>query len=376
MDFEHVRIDDDPPCGRLAFCLTEDLTGNGRPDVIVGGLGDTRETSVLGKRLQLRYVPGIGHLIRRLESNVFWYENPGWRRHDVARAPDLGVGASLIDLTGNGRRDLLVGQNLGRELYWFERPEDPREPWTRHLITDEFRKYHDTAIGDVDDDGEPEVVVLSQRSQTVFYYDVPEDPYRSPWPAEARHTVADGLDVEGASIVDIDGDGRTELLAGPNVFHRTDGRWRREPIAEGWKWTRLAVEDLDGDGRKEVVISEGDRPYHDGESGRLGHFTPPDWTPTVLDDALTNPHSLQVADFTGSGDPDIYVAEMGLGTNDHPRHILFLNRGDGSFDREVMARGVPTHEAKAVDLTGDGRLDIVGKSYTPSHHVDAWIRAG
>ncbi|MFW6152752.1 MAG: FG-GAP repeat domain-containing protein [Halobacteriota archaeon] len=374
MEFEHIRIDDDPPCGRLAFCQPHDLTGNGLPDVIVGGLGDTTERRVLGKRIQLRHLPVTGHLIKRLESNVFWYENPGWKRHEVARAPDLGVGASLVDLTGNGRVDLVDGQNLGHELYWFEQPSDPRDRWTRHLITDEFHKYHDTAIGDVDDDGEPELVVLSQRSETVFYYDIPDDPYVSPWPASARHTVAEGIEVEGAAIVDIDHDGRTELIAGPNVFSRDNGGWDRDRIASGWEWTRVAVADLDGDGRNEVVISEGDRPYHDGQPGRLGTFEPPEWTPTILADSLVNPHSLQVADFTGSGLPDIYVAEMGLDMTDEPDHLLFENRGNGTFERRVIATGVPTHEAKAVDLTGDGRLDIVGKSYTPNHHVDAWIR--
>nr|WP_276277356.1 hypothetical protein [Halomicroarcula sp. SYNS111] len=63
---------------------------------------------------------------------------------------------------------------------------------------------------------------------------------------------------------------------------------------------------------------------------------------------------------------------MGLGENDDPVHLLFRNRGDGTFDREVVSRGIETHEAVAVDMTGDGRIDIVGKSYAPDHHVDVW----
>jgi hypothetical protein len=38
----------------------------------------------------------------------------------------------------------------------------------------------------------------------------------------------------------------------------------------------------------------------------------------------------------------------------------------------VLSSGVPTHEAKLVDLDGDGTLDVVGKSYGPERHVDAW----
>jgi hypothetical protein len=88
-----------------------------------------------------------------------------------------------------------------------------------------------------------------------------------------------------------------------------------------------------------------------------------------------NPHSLQVGDFTGSGTVDIYVAEMGISDNDDPTHHLFVNDGHAGFDEQTIARGIATHEAKAADLDGDGRLDIAGKSYGPTledAHVDVW----
>jgi hypothetical protein len=360
----------------MSFCLTTDLTGNGRPDVLVGALGGEYPVTlpVLDKEIDLRKLPGTREAIHRREWNVFWYENPGWERHDVARAPDLSVGGALGDVTGNGRMDLVAGQNINQyDLYWFEQPDDPREEWTRRLVTDDFEKYHDVAVADVDGDGDVEVVGLSQESEVVFYYDVPEDPRREPWPVANRHVVAEDIDVEGVQIGDFDGDGDVEILAGPNVFHRADdGTWAREQIAEGWEWTRVVAADVDGDGEDEVVVTEGDLPYQGDRRARLGVFDPPDWEETVLHDDLSNPHSLQVADLDGDGAPDIYVAEMGLESGHDPRQFVFWNGGDGTFDAEVIVEGAPTHEAKLVDLDGDGALDIVGKSYVePS--VDAWF---
>ncbi len=396
VQFRHEYIDRSPPCGRLGICLPTDLTGNGRPDLVVGGMG-AEGVSVFGTRLS-RSLPGVGTYLRRRETSLFWYENPGWERHAISSTPDLYVfGNALGDLTGNGRVDLLVGQGIGRrKVFWFEQPSDPRDTWTRHLIGSAFDKYHDLAFGDVDNDGRPEVVGVSQESEVVFYYDIPDDPSIEPWPDDCLHVVAEDTNVEGLAIVDVDGDDANELIAGTSIYQQastassssgspgsepsetggggsTRGDWQREDIVTGWEWTRVAVDDLDDDGDPEVVFAEGDSPLLGDRPGRVAWFDPPSWDEHVLRDDLYCPHTVQIADFDGDGRPDIYVAEMGLGVNDDDaRHIVFLNRGDGEFEEHLVAQGIPTHEAKAVDVDGDGRIDIVGKSYEPHVHVDVW----
>lgn len=396
MDFRHERIDDDPPCGRLGICRTTDLTGNGRQDVIVGGLGDPWlvQLPFIGKRLNLRHLPVTRQAIAQLQPNIFWYENPGWTRHRLSTTARYVFGNALGDVNGNGRLDLLVGQGIGRRnVYWLEQPADPRESWEMHLVAADFEKYHDLAFGDVDNDGEPELIGLSQESETVFYYDIPEDPYREPWPPECLHVIATDVNIEGLEIVDIDSDGRREVIAGTSVFRQEDSvaadpvskrvvadgtgagktsdGWVREEITTGWDWTRVAVADLDADGDLEVVFTEGDSPLLGTRPGRVGWFDPPDWKPHILRDDMYCPHTVQVADFDGSGRPDIYVAEMGHGGHDDPEHVIFRNCGD-EFEEERVAHGIPTHEAKAADLTGNGRPDIVGKSYGSPAHVDVW----
>lgn len=378
MEFEHVRIDDRPPCGRLGFCLTPDLTGNGLPDVLVGGMGRAGRMDLFGKQLKLRQLPLAEPVFQHLESNVFWYENPGWERHDVATAPDLSVGGSYGDIDGDGRPELVIGQNNGNELYWFDPPSDPREPWDRYLITDRFKKYHDTAVADVDGDGADEVILLSQESQIVAYFDIPTNPRVEPWPSADLHVIAEELLVEGVAVADLDGDGETELVAGPNVFRR-DGSpdvWKRQRIEGDWRWTRLAIGDVDGDGRDEIVMTEGDLPYHGNRRGRLGVVDTETWTVEEIDDGLYCPHTVQLGDVTGNGRIDIVVGEMSLGRHQRPRLLLYRNDGPDRFKREEIDVGVATHEAKVTDVNGDGRLDIVGKSYGPPEHVDAWIQQG
>lgn len=223
----------------------------------------------------------------------------------------------------------------------------------------------------MDGDGHPELVIASQASRLLAYYDLPDDPRREPWPRECFHLIAEDLreELEGLLVLDLDGDGQQELLAGPNVYRRdADGRWRASCFASDFVQTRVAAADFDGDGRIELVLCEGE-----SNPGRLAVCRPPDFRPEVLRSDLFHPHSLQIADFDGDGRADIFVAEMGLEENPEPRMFIYRNLGELRFEEHVVQTGIPTHEAKAADLTGDGRPDIVGKPYAGRPRVDVWF---
>ena len=80
-----------------------------------------------------------------------------------------------------------------------------------------------------------------------------------------------------------------------------------------------------------------------------------------------------IADLNEDGLLEIFVGEMGLGRKPKPKMIIYLSRGNGQFEEVIIQRGIPTHEAKVGDLTGDGRPDIVGKPYRPESHIDVWL---
>jgi hypothetical protein len=345
--FRPAVLDPRPPGALHDITLIADVNGNGRQDVIIG--------------------------CRDGDVNLFWYENPSWQRHDMASAPLLEAGGVVLDIAGNGRPDVVAGQQQPEsELYWFECPDDPTLPWPRRVIENRFVNYHDQTAGDVDGDGQPELVFPVRDDGIVAYYDIPPDPRVSPWPTEFFHLVAEGYElIEGVAVVDIDGDGRNEVLAGPNVFRPSSpgDLWAAEPVAPDFVQTRVGAADLDGDGELEIVLCEGE-----SEPGRLAWFKQPGWRLHLLRDDLFHPHSMAIADFDGDGLPDIFVAEMGLGRNPSPRMFIYLNCGGGEFEEVLIHEGTPTHEAKVGDLTGNGLPDIIGKPYSRDDcHIDLWF---
>lgn len=93
--FRRETIDSDPPGSLLDVTLIADVTGNGRPDIVIGGKAGA--------------------------ANLFWYENPTWECHAIASAPELEAGGVSLDITGNGLPDI-VGKPYAPERHvdiWF-----------------------------------------------------------------------------------------------------------------------------------------------------------------------------------------------------------------------------------------------------------------
>lgn len=80
-------------------------------------------------------------------GEVAWYENPTWTKRTIAQLP-LPVAVIAGDVAGNGRNDLVLSHDYGNCMFWC-RPEDGKiswlenpgtydadEPWARHFISD------------------------------------------------------------------------------------------------------------------------------------------------------------------------------------------------------------------------------------------------
>ena len=169
-----------------------------------------------------------------------------------------------------------------------------------------------------------------------------------------------------ASIGDVDGDGHPDIVLAkgrhwPSVDRVLlgDGRggiratYDLGPLADRTYTADLV--DLDGDGDLDLVVSN-DRPdpkrlyFNDG----TGHFG----APSTYGAAEWPTRNATVADVDGDGRPDIVVANRfarGPGAD-----YVCLNRGAGRFDGDCIAfADVPATTIAVADLDGDGDADLV-----------------
>lgn len=136
---------------------------------------------------------------------------------------------------------------------------------------------------------------------------------------------------------------------------------------------RSLAADYDGDGDTDIVRLEYSYPSSATYSGRMTVFrndggTLVDATTAVLPSPVVpdHPRDFEIADFTGDGLADLYVAQHGYDANPFPgTPNLFLTWRNGQLANEFSTRFSPasnvafSHGSSAADVDCDGDLDLV-----------------
>jgi len=137
----------------------------------------------------------------------------------------------------------------------------------------------------------------------------------------------------------------------------------RQPIGrplDGLPWvTDLKVVDLDGDGFQDVLVCDGQL----NQIGWIRQVRPGEFVEQSIGDSVAGPAHVEVADLNGDGHLDVLVASMGVipPSNELTGAVVVLvNDGANRFENRVLLQDVArvTYVA-AADFNQDGLLDLV-----------------
>ena len=321
---------------------------------------------------------------RKQGTSIAWYRkvNDGWQRYVIeSETLPIEAGGTSYDLDRDGDLDLIFGgDSTSNQMWWWENPYpnyQANKAWHRRIIKNSGGKqHHDQIVGDFDGDGTVELVFWNQKAENnqskLFIAELPQDPQQTePWSYREIFTTA--TKSEGLAQGDMDGDGKTDLVAGGHWFkHQGNKQYTVRAIDKAQAFTRAAVGQLKKGGTPEVVFVVGDgkgelKWYEREGQSWIGR--------NLLRQKVDHGHSLDIVDVNGDGNLDVFCAEMRLnGNNPDAKMWLFFGDGQGNFTRQVIATGFGNHESRVADLDGDGDLDILGKPYNwDTPRVDIWL---
>jgi hypothetical protein len=308
--------------------------------------------------------------------DLVWYENPTWERHVLATGQSRMINLAAWDYDGDGIPEIVLASEFANEaskstglVSLLHHDGDPRRPWAVKEI-DRLTTSHRLRWADIAGNGKKVLIDAPLTAATAAPPDyrgrVPLVFYRpGEWKREPIGDSNEGVQ-HGIFVVDWDGNGRDALLtasfSGIDLYRYTPaGKWTREEISKGdpAPWPKsgssdVAVGHLRQNNKPPERILAAIEPWHGNQVvvyRRAGTV----WSRAVIDNSLTDGHTIALADFDGDGNDQI-LAGFRQGAKS-----VYLYKLDpsGQWLKTVLDNGGMGAASCAVaDLDGDGKPDI------------------
>ncbi|MBK7981841.1 MAG: T9SS type A sorting domain-containing protein [Ignavibacteriae bacterium] len=317
--------------------LISDIDGNGLKDII--------RQHINGRYLSILYQDSLMSFRKEyLELN---WDNYG--------RSQLSVG----DLDGDEDIDLVFPENgnVDGDLSWFENIDGKLY---RHYLYNEILAVRDPKIGDIDQDGDLDIVVSAgdgainsafSENEIVLYENQGNDNY-------IEHRVDDNIGFPyNIELADIDGDNNLDIVSTAHDdnslywYKKVGITWVRNTIeANGNQPLGCKIADIDSDGDLDIVLcSSGDNKVYWYMNNGAGTFSR-----RVVDPNLKKPKAVSVKDLNSDGDNDIIVASA-----DTSNTVAFYsNDGNQLFSRTIVYSGQIASDIEIGDWDGNGSDDI------------------
>jgi len=302
-----------------------------------------------------------------------WYENPGWQKHVLVTGINQPINAAAHDVDGDGIPEIALAHEFSNVyarslgiVSILTHNGDPRKPWSAKEI-DRVPTSHRVLFADIDGAGKKVLVnfpLIGPKATAPDYRDhVSLQLYRSAnWKREVITEAEEGV-VHGISPAVWDSGQRESLLSasflGVHLMQFDRGEWKRTQLVKGdpAAWPKS--------GSSEVAVGRlgSDRflatiePWH-GNTVAIYRQANGAWTRHVIDETISDGHTLVAGDFDADGQDELVVGERQGKRSAYLYRVT--NAKDNTWSKQLLDDGGMAAAGCAVaDLNSDRRPDVV-----------------
>ncbi len=264
----------------------------------------------------------------------WWYEAPTWKRHFVRHVRKIrgrydGYSHLPLDVNADGWPDIVNVNWRSQSLFWVKHPGKSLGEWAKVMIA----KPGGMETGRlVDIDGDGKLDILPNGVRFAAWWELAKAGDSPRW---IRHDLPSKVAGHGVGFGDVNGDGRADIL-GPKGWleapvDRRKGKWQWHPEYQLERDTGIPIlaRDVDDDGDIDLLWGRGhDFGIHWLEQTQ-GTDGVREWRRHLIDKTWSQAHSLLWADLDADGRGELIAGK---------RYMAHDGKDPGAFDPLVVYR--------------------------------------
>jgi len=274
-------------------------------------------------------------------AGSFWFEAPDWKRHEIAKGlifnPDTTFSNSFLnysmDVNQDGWIDLIRIGYPGQEVVWYENPRNEKVLWTMHKIYDHAGN-ESPAFVDIDGDGRPDILCNDPVEKKMIWLKSPSVKGDTVWRKyiiSNNPGLATNMYTHGLGWGDMNQDGRPDVIVTKGWWESpvdvTQSDWIFHPVDLGEDCSQMYVMDLDEDGDVDIISASAHNYgiwWHEQIKDAAGQIV---FKHHEINKAFSETHALALADINGDGHPDLVTGK---------RYYAHLGRDPGAHEPSVL----------------------------------------
>jgi len=287
----------------------------------------------------------------------------------------ISLHVSSGDLNGDGKPELILSEKDGAHLFIFKNNSTVGSiSFAMQTITIAGAKLSQSRVSDIDMNGKSDIVITDQSSGRFFMLPNQSSLSTIQFAAPIPITTS-GLSTDGIAVGDLDGDSFPEIVVVElhnqtgiiSIFKNlsSPGNLNLAPSSDINSATDIAnlrIGDLDGDAKPDLAatgfLASGVLVFANHCTSSLIQFADPAFVNTSPNPQInSNPYGIDFGDVDGDGKTDMLVGSI------TQQSISVLNNqstpGNFNFQPQDITAIYPNRDVQIGDIDGDGRPDLV-----------------